>query len=309
MSASPLKKITVFVAVTYLVASSIDVMALYGLLPAMVWGFARMWSVAFSTVLCLAIFGERVSSLKPFIGVSIDALRLYLASPLVVYLALGVYVIFALPLGIFDFAVYVKMISEPLAAIGWDVEGLAVALAYAQIALAYLTAITLNAVFALGEEIGWRGYLYRLLSSKSRITTSLIIGLLWGLWHAPATLLLGYNYYFNRLAGVAFFTLFTVLFTYVQLALTDRAKGNVLPASSFHGAVNALWGLAVVATELPREAGELTAGLGATGLASWMVTIIAFHFLAARRWRQEPQATVFRSGGTLRGPKGLEGAS
>lgn len=37
-----------------------------------------------------------------------------------------------------------------------------------------------------GEEIGWRGYaLPHLLDQQSPLTASLIVGLVWGLWHVP----------------------------------------------------------------------------------------------------------------------------
>ena len=38
----------------------------------------------------------------------------------------------------------------------------------------------------LGEEIGWRGYaLPKLLSCHKALTSSLLLGLLWGVWHLP----------------------------------------------------------------------------------------------------------------------------
>jgi uncharacterized protein len=43
--------------------------------------------------------------------------------------------------------------------------------------------------FAITEELGWRGFaLPRLQARSSALTSSLIVGLLWALWHFPETL-------------------------------------------------------------------------------------------------------------------------
>lgn len=44
---------------------------------------------------------------------------------------------------------------------------------------------TVNAVFAFGEEFGWRGYLLWELAPLAFWKASLAIGALWGVWHAP----------------------------------------------------------------------------------------------------------------------------
>ena len=44
---------------------------------------------------------------------------------------------------------------------------------------------TLNAVGALGEEIGWRGFLYKELAPLGFWRCSLVTGVLWALWHYP----------------------------------------------------------------------------------------------------------------------------
>ncbi|MEO1623558.1 MAG: CPBP family intramembrane glutamic endopeptidase [Bacteroidota bacterium] len=51
-----------------------------------------------------------------------------------------------------------------------------------------------GAIMALGEEIGWRGFLVpELMKTQGYVKTSLLIGLLWGLWHLPLLLFGEYN--------------------------------------------------------------------------------------------------------------------
>jgi membrane protease YdiL (CAAX protease family) len=137
----------------------------------------------------------------------------------------------------------------------------------AQLPLAYAAAVTVNALAALGEELGWRGYMFRRLGSRPDLKSTLAIGVVWGLWHATAIGVLGHNYPVLRWAGVPLFTAFCVLLTALMLPLVERA-GSVLPAVSLHGAVNALWGLTVAITKLEGAVGEAAGGLGTLGLAS-----------------------------------------
>lgn len=57
-----------------------------------------------------------------------------------------------------------------------------------------IVGIILGAIFALGEEIGWRGFLVpQLYKSRGFTKTSLIVGLIWGIWHLPVLLFADYN--------------------------------------------------------------------------------------------------------------------
>ncbi|MBS7649231.1 MAG: hypothetical protein QW782_09060 [Candidatus Bathyarchaeia archaeon] len=103
-----------------------------------------------------------------------------------------------------------------------------------------------------------------------------------GLWHASAIIILGHNYQFNRIVGVVLFTMLTTLFTYPQLLVTNMAGGNVLPAASFHGAINAILALTMIATRLPGEDREILLGLGLMGIISWIIANILFHVLIGR---------------------------
>ncbi|MDX2196611.1 MAG: CPBP family intramembrane glutamic endopeptidase [Cytophagales bacterium] len=119
--------------------------------------------------------------------------------------------------------------------------------------------ITLNALAALGEEIGWRGLMLSELSPKGNFLASIIIGVVWGIWHAPIVLM-GHNYPEHPVIGVfcmiLFCTLSSPLFTFITLR-----SGSVLASAILHGTINGVAALAVVTFS---GGNDLTLGL--TGL-------------------------------------------
>lgn len=128
---------------------------------------------------------------------------------------------------------------------------------------ALFAAASVNLVFALGEELFWRGYLWERLRDQGLWPASLTIGLLWGLWHAPLVLLFGYDYPRHRLAGVFFLVALTTLLTPAHLWVRERG-GSLIPAALLHGGLNAVAGLPL----LLFASGDLTTGLtGLPGLA------------------------------------------
>lgn len=136
---------------------------------------------------------------------------------------------------------------------------------------------TVNAVFALGEEFGWRGYLLWELAPLGFWPASVAIGAVWGLWHAPV-IVAGYNYPSFPVVGVAAMTVACVSFSPVYTYLVIRAE-SVLAAALLHGVFNGSAGLVVayavaddaVLAELVASpvgaAGVLAFGLAAAGLA------------------------------------------
>jgi membrane protease YdiL (CAAX protease family) len=283
------KLVVEFVVLAYLLAFLVDfVFYAYGLtfsfpmtttsITTALWGFTRMWSVAFAVFICLILRGVSVKSwLRGKLGFKRNTIKYYFTAPLIPYFALGVYVAIAYPLGLFDFKAYVEVIKEYLTSAGsiqgFSVEELAWIIAIVQVFQAYIAAVTINALAALGEEIGWRGYLFELLGGRPSPETTAVIGVLWGLWHASAILLMGYNYTYNRALGALLFVAFATAVTYPHLYITKKT-GSLWPASSLHGGVNALRGLTEIATRLPLEQREILLGLGAMGILTWTITTL-----------------------------------
>lgn len=107
-----------------------------------------------------------------------------------------------------------------------------------------LAGATVNLLFALGEELMWRGYLWEKLKAKGFWPASLEIGLVWGLWHAPL-ILMGHNYPSAPILGAGAMTLFTLLLTPTLLYLREKG-GSVLAPALLHGTLNGVAGLSLL---------------------------------------------------------------
>nr|WP_277347879.1 CPBP family intramembrane glutamic endopeptidase [Haloarcula rubripromontorii] len=102
----------------------------------------------------------------------------------------------------------------------------------------------INALVALGEELGWRGLLLRELSPLGFWRVSLLTGTVWGICHAPL-ILQGHNFPDAPYAGVVVMTVWTVAGTPVFTYLTVRAQ-SVLAPTLLHGSFNAVASLSLV---------------------------------------------------------------
>jgi membrane protease YdiL (CAAX protease family) len=94
----------------------------------------------------------------------------------------------------------------------------------------------MSAVFALGEEIGWRGFLVpELFKNFSYTKTSIITGVIWSIYHYPVLLFSDYNNDVSILASLIFFTIsiFAVCFitTWLRLKSGSLWTGAILHAS------------------------------------------------------------------------------
>ena len=101
----------------------------------------------------------------------------------------------------------------------------------------------INTVVALGEELGWRGFLYPQLKARfGRKTGRLLGGVIWGAWHWPLIWLTGYEYgaaYFGfPVVGMLLFCFITVGWGILHDRLYEKS-GSIWVPALFHGAINA----------------------------------------------------------------------
>lgn len=124
----------------------------------------------------------------------------------------------------------------------------------------------------LGEEIGWRGFLLpRLLALTRPVTASLLVGVVWYLWHLPLFAADG-----SRTLDAAFlwqYLLLNLAYALLHTWLFLRSNGSALLAVLFHTAGNYFFFLGV----------SLFPGLrGMAGLRGWYVAVLcAFALVAA----------------------------
>lgn len=134
---------------------------------------------------------------------------------------------------------------------------------------------TINACFAFGEEIGWRGFLERELRNWSFWKASILIGMLWGLWHFPL-ILNGHNYPDHRYIGMLFMLLFTILLSPILLLIRQQS-GSVFTCSIFHGTFNSV---AILPSAFVNGGSTLEVGVGGfAGLSVLLIMDVGIFFL------------------------------
>lgn len=131
-------------------------------------------------------------------------------------------------------------------------------------------AAIINLAPALGEELGWRGWLLPKLMPLGAVPAILISGVIWGLWHSPLVLL-GYNYpdesgWVATLMMIGMCTIFGAIFGWLRLR-----SDSVWPAALAHAAFNGAGGSMLIFA----MAGEHIDRTQATvlGWSGWIVPI------------------------------------
>ncbi len=87
---------------------------------------------------------------------------------------------------------------------------------------------------AFAEELGWRGFaLPRLQQKSSPLIASLVIAIIWGIWHLPLLVYFG-EFAPNDIASMAMVVLNFIPITLLYTWLYNRTHGSLLLVTLFH---------------------------------------------------------------------------
>ena len=209
-------------------------------------------AVMFVPALCVLLSGAKLKGMgwKLQIRKNIGTILIAWFSP-VILTVIGAALYFLIFPGHFDLSgEYVKVAGGMAALEQMEAQGISYPIT---VMISLVCSITyapfLNMLTALGEEIGWRGFLYPQLKAKyGRKKGWLIGGIIWGAWHWPLIWLIGYEYgdavgnpigYIGfPVTGMLLFCVITVGWGILHDWLYEKS-GSIWVPSLFHGAINA----------------------------------------------------------------------
>ena len=151
----------------------------------------------------------------------------------------------------------------------------------------------LNAINCFGEEWGWRGFLYpKMKEGHSFLRTAVLVGLIWGIWHAPIKAI-GHNYqqvvgtasWPMIVAAIAAMCVLCVFLSIIFCYISQRAH-SVWPAVLAHGAFNGVAGIGMLYMADPDHVNAFI-GPAPMGIIGALPLIIVAIYMAVKETRRE----------------------
>ncbi len=130
-----------------------------------------------------------------------------------------------------------------------------------------------NMLLALGEELGWRGFLVpELMKNTSFINTALVSGLIWSFWHLPGILSGNYGAESTPLWYQISCFMLMVISGSVMLAWLRIKSGSLWPAIIFHATHNGV--IQHFFTNLTSDSGNTEYFIGEFGIGLAVISLI-----------------------------------
>ena len=153
----------------------------------------------------------------------------------------------------------------------------------------------INMVTAVGEEAGWRGFLYPQLKARFGKTKGWLIGgVIWGAWHWPIMCMIGYEYGTDYVGfpvvGMLLFCIYTTAVGILCDRIYEKSNCIWLP-SIFHGAFNAIAAIPL-ARCVPNTGSAVLLGPAPLGIIAGLPIIICAVVLFCRTVKSKRQGDV-----------------
>jgi membrane protease YdiL (CAAX protease family) len=161
--------------------------------------------------------------------------------------------------------------------------------------IGYLVGMIFNSAIVvfvtIGEEFGWRGWLLTSLRPLGTWPALLIVGVVWGLWHAPL-ILLGYNFGRPDITGlglmVAGCIMVGILFGWLRLR-----TGSVWPAVFAHAGLNGSTGMLLILFSDAGASDPDPALISLLGVSGWIVSAVVIALLLVTgQFRKQPELGI-----------------
>ena len=155
---------------------------------------------------------------------------------------------------------------------------------------AVATPIFLFAGGPVFEEIGWRGFaLPRLQRLHGPLVGSLVLGILWGLWHLPLFLIPSWDTPHGNPLDVALFVIWAVAITVVFTWVFNNTKGSVLLAILAHGSINSAAAAVFRLFPIPAVTGGIANFVIGFGVVALLIVVVTRGRLAYEPERAAPR--------------------
>lgn len=239
-----------------------------------------MWCPGLSAIITSLILGRKISELGWQLGKTKYQIRSYLI-PLL-YSFIAYIIIWSFGWGGFYNHEFLSQISTSF---GWSKlpSGLVMALYFIFMGILGMVG---NTATAMGEEIGWRGFLVPELSkSVNYTTTSLITGCIWAVWHFPILIFADYNSGTPLWYGLICFSVLVISISFVLTWF--RLKSNSLwTGVIFHASHNLF--IQSIFSPLTKDTGNTKYFIDEFGV---VLPIVCFCF-AIYFWRKRSQLKI-----------------